>query len=33
MQITADIRKIWKTVQHDLTFIFNVVLGSATGFI
>ena len=29
MQITADISKIWKTVQRDLIFIFNVLLGSA----
>ena len=29
MQITPDISKIWKTVQRDLIFIFNVLLGSA----
>ena len=29
MQITADISKIWKAVQRDLIFIFNVLLGSA----
>ena len=33
MQITADISKIWKTVQGDLTFVFNVLLGSVIGFI
>ena len=33
MQITADIGKIWKTVQDDLIFVFNVLLGSAIGFI
>ena len=33
MQITADISEIWKTVQLDLTLIFNVLLGSAIGFI
>ena len=33
MPITADISKIWKTVQGNLTFIFNVLLGSAIGFI
>ena len=33
MQITADITKIWKTVQVDLTIIFNVLLGLAIGFI
>ena len=33
MQITADISKIWKTVPRDLIFIFNVLLGSAIGFI
>ena len=32
MQITADISKIWNTVKCDLIFIFNVLLGSATGF-
>ena len=32
MQITADISKIWKTVQADLKFIFNVNLGSAISF-
>ena len=33
MQITADISKIWKTAQLDLILIFNVLLGSAIGFI
>ena len=33
MQITADISKIRKTVQHDLIFVFNVILGSAIGFL
>ena len=33
MQITLDISKIWKTVQNDLVFIFNVLLGTAIGFI
>ena len=33
MQITADISKIWKTVQRDLIFIFDVLLGSAIGFV
>ena len=33
MQITADISKIWKTAQRDLTFISNVLLGSAFAFI
>ena len=33
MQITADMSKIWKTVQIDFIFIFNVLLGSAIGFI
>ena len=33
MQITADIGKIWKTVQRDLISIFDVVLGSAIGFV
>ena len=33
MQITADISKIWKTVPGDLIFVFNVLLGSAIGFI
>ena len=31
MQITADISKIWKTVQPDLIFIFDVLLGLAIG--
>ena len=26
MQMTADISKIWKTVRHDLTIIFDVLL-------
>ena len=33
MQITADISKIWKTVQGNLIFIFHVLLGSAIGFV
>ena len=33
MQITADISKFWKTVQRDLIFIFDVLLGSAIGFV
>ena len=33
MQITADISKIWKTVPSDLIFVFNILLGSAIGFI
>ena len=33
MQITADIRKIWKTVQGDIISIFDALLGSATGFV
>ena len=33
MQITADIRKIWKTVQRDFIFIFDVLLGSAIIFV
>ena len=33
MQITADISKIWKTVQHGLIFIFDKLLGSAIGFV
>ena len=33
LQIIADISKIRKTVLLDLKFIFNVLLGSATGFI
>ena len=33
MQITADISKIWKTVQTDLIFIFDVLLGSAIGLV
>ena len=33
MQITADISKIWKTIEGDLIFIFNVLLESAIGFI
>ena len=32
MQITADISKILKTVQRDLTFTFNVLLESRIGF-
>ena len=33
MQITADISKICKTVQSDLTFIFDVLLGPAIDFV
>ena len=33
MQITADKSKIWKTVQGDLKFIFDALLGSAIGFV
>ena len=33
MQITADISKICKTVQRDLIFIFDVLLGSAISFV
>ena len=33
MQITADISKIWKTVQRDLIFIFDVLLRSAISFV
>ena len=33
MQITADISKIWKAVPCDLIFIFDVLLGSAIGFV
>ena len=31
--LTADVRKIWKTVQRDLIFIFEVLLGSAIIFV
>ena len=33
MQITADISKIWKTLQCDLIFIFDVLLRSAISFV
>ena len=33
MQITADISKILKNVQHDLTFIFDVLSESRIGFV
>ena len=33
MQITADMSKIWKTVQGDIIFIFNVLLASTIAFI
>ena len=33
MQITADISKIWRTVQRDLIFIFDVLFGSAISFV
>ena len=32
MEITADINKIQKTVPGDLIFVFDVLLGSAIGF-
>ena len=31
--LTADIKKIWKTVQRDLIFIFEVLLGSTIIFV
>ena len=31
--LIADISKIWKTVQRDLIFIFDVLLGSAISFV
>ena len=33
MQITTDINKIWKTFQRGLIFIFDILLGSAIGFV
>ena len=33
MLITADVSKIWETVQRDLIFIFDVLLGSAIGLV
>ena len=33
MQITADISKILKTIQRDLTFTFNVLLESRIGLV
>ena len=33
MQITADISKILKNVQYDLTFIFDVLSESGIGFV
>ena len=33
MQTTADISKIWKTVQRDLILTFIVLLGFAISFI
>ena len=33
MQIAADINKIRKPVQRDLTLIFEAFLGSAIGFV
>ena len=33
MQITADTSKIWKTLQRDLIFIFDVRLRSAFSFV
>ena len=33
MQITADISKIWKTLQRDLIFIFDVLLRSTISFV
>ena len=32
MQITADVSKIWKTAQHDLTFILNALAESSIHF-
>ena len=32
MQITAEVRKISKTVQCDLTFILNVLSGTSISF-
>ena len=33
MQITADISKIWKTLQRELIFIFDVLLRSAVSLV
>ena len=33
MQITADVRKLSKTFQRDLTFIFDELLESLFGFV
>ena len=33
MQKTADINTNWKTVLRNLTFIFDVLLGSAINFV
>ena len=33
MQITADVDKISKTFQHDLTFIFDVLSESLSGIV
>ena len=33
MQITADISKIWKTLQQDLKFVFDALLRSAISFV
>ena len=30
--LNADISKFWKTVQRDLIFIFDALLGSVIGF-
>ena len=33
MQITADMNKIWKTIQRNLIFIFDVLLASTISFV
>ena len=33
MQITADVKKIWKTFQPDLTIIFDALSESLFGFV
>ena len=33
MQITADVSKILKTLQRDLTFIFDIISESLFGFV
>ena len=32
MQITTDISETWKTIQPDLIFVFNALLGLTIGF-